>query len=563
MNNILTEIRSRRLWQTLIVYCGGGFGLMQVVDILLNRFGLSTVYFNIFLVLLIAGIPGSLVIAWFHGKEGAQKIEKLEVILQSLLLAIALLISYRIYASGPTSPTSLVSEKSVAVLPFVDMSQNRDQEYFSDGLSEELLNLLSKNPNLKVICRTSSFSFRGKDEDVRTIGEKLGVANVVEGSVQKSGNKVRITAELINAIDGTSRWSETFDRTMDDIFKVQDEIAGTVVQELKAALLNEQEGGSPAPRNMEAYNLFLLGRYFLQRGGEENIARSIDTFKKALSIDSTDAQVWTELAKAYSTQADFGYASTREGYARARATVRKALLLDSRLADAHEVMAWISMAYDWDWPAADTEFRSAISLEPGNAETLRNMATLSAILGKKDNAIDVFKKSIALDPLKFGSQASFFFYVFQLFYMNHLRDAKEACTKALESDSQTVLVHVLRGFVSVLDGRPDAAVSDVANETDPNFRLWGSAILYYARGRKDSADEAIQQYEAKYQNVAAYQVGEVYAYRGEADNAFRWLDRAYMQRDGGLLLMKCDPFLNNIRRDARYSALLSKMKLPE
>ncbi|HTX17405.1 MAG TPA: hypothetical protein VMG34_01995 [Bacteroidota bacterium] len=563
MKRIFEEIKERRLWQTLIVYCGGGFGLMQVVDILLNRLGLPASYFTIFLVFLVAGVPGSLIVAWFHGKEGAQRIRKTEVILQLVLLLAALGVSYHFTTAGNfLLHEGPLDDRSIAVLPFVDLSPNKDQEYFSDGLSEELLNLLSRNTGLKVICRTSSFSFKGKNEDVRTISAILGVANIVEGSVQKSGDKLRISVQLIDARDGTNRWSQTFDREMKSIFALEDEIAQTVVGELKATVsLDRQASGSPE-RNTEAYNLFLLGRYFHQLGGRENIAKSIETLKRALRIDSTDAQAWTELAAAYSSQSDYGYIGTAEGYALAREAVRKAVLLDNTLAVAHGELAWISMAYDWDWPAAETEFRTALSLEPGNVELIRNSATLSAILGKRNDAIGLFRESVSLDPVKFGSQVSFLFYAYQLLSAEKFEDARAECAKALRADSQAVLLHLFSGFAALLEQRFEVAGSDIRMEVDSSYRLWGTILYHTAVGRRDSAESELERFISLYQNEDAYQICEVYAYRGEIGEAFRWMERAYLQRDGGLLLVKSDPFLAKLRSDPRYVLFLRKMNLP-
>ena len=235
------------------------------------------------------------------------------------------------------------------MLPFADMSAGKDQEYFADGLSEELLNLLAKLPELRVIGRTSSFQFKGRNEDLRVIGEKLNVAHILEGSVRKSGEKVRITAQLIRAADGSHLWSETYDRTLDDIFVVQDDIAGEVVKALKLTLLGTTSVTRSRPVDSEAYNLALQGRFFLDRRGREDLERSVDYFRRSRERDPDYAPAWAGLSQAYARQADNGYVPAADGYRQAREAAEKALALDPQLADAHLAMGWIHNSYDWDW----------------------------------------------------------------------------------------------------------------------------------------------------------------------------------------------------------------------
>jgi TolB-like protein len=311
----------------------------------------------------------------------AETARKLDLIVVGLLVVAIVVVavggSFR--ARRPSRPQQMqrqkssakapvqAAAKSVAVLPFADMSAGKDQEYFADGLSEELLNLLAKLPELRVIGRTSSFQFKGRNEDLRVIGEKLNVANILEGSVRKSGNKVRITAQLIKAADGSHVWSETYDRTLDDIFAVQDDIAGEVVKALKVTLLGTALTTNSKPQDSEAYNLALQGRFFLERRGQKDVERSVDYFRRSREHDPSYAPAWAGLSRAYAWQADEGFVPLGDGYRQSREAVEKALALDPELVDAHLAMGWIQRSYDWDWKAADASYRRALALEPGNA----------------------------------------------------------------------------------------------------------------------------------------------------------------------------------------------------
>ena len=288
---------------------------------------------------------------------------------------------------------------SIAVLPFADMSQARDQEYFSDGLSEELLDVLAKVSQLRVIGRTSSFQFKGKNEDLRVIAQKLGVDHLLEGSVRKEGNRVRVTAQLIRASDGSHLWSETYDRTLEDVFKVQDEIADAVAQALKVTLL---DGGLPErmPASSEAHNLYLEGKYFLQRRTKDDYEKAIMSFKRALAADGGFAPAWAGLAWVYALQAGLGLIPAESGSKQARDAAQRALGLDSKLVEAHTAMVYILTGYDWDWAGAEVEVQQVLTLDPGNADALYSAGILARTLGRFDEAISLYRRALARDPLE-------------------------------------------------------------------------------------------------------------------------------------------------------------------
>jgi TolB-like protein/Tfp pilus assembly protein PilF len=467
-------------------------------------------------------------------------------------------------ARGPGAPESPVSaaapnEKSIAVLPFADMSAGKDQEYFADGLSEELVNLLAKLPELRVIGRTSSFQFKGRNEDLRVIGEKLNVAHILEGSVRKSGEKVRITAQLIRAADGSHLWSETYDRALDDIFVVQDDIAGEVVKALKLTLLGTGLTARSKPQDSEAYNLALQGRFFLDRRSREDLERSVDYFRRSRERDPDYAPAWAGLAQAYAHRADDGFVPVADAYRQAREAAEKALALDPQLADAHLAMGWIHQNYDWDWEAADASYRTALDLEPGNAQALRHASRQAHALGRRNEAIDLATKAIERDPLRPNSYNNL---SLALLAVNRDTEAEAVSRKALELDPDGAYRHYGIGRALLLQGKTDAALREMQQETEEIWRLSGLPLAFHALGRSGESDAALAVLKSNYAGEAAYQIAEAHAFRGEADLAFEWLERAYDQRDGGVSEIKGDRFLRLLADDPRYKAFLKKLKLP-
>jgi serine/threonine protein kinase/TolB-like protein/Tfp pilus assembly protein PilF len=460
----------------------------------------------------------------------------------------------------PETTTAQTGTPSIAVLPFVNMSSDKEQEYFSDGLSEELLNDLAKIPGLRVAARTSSFQFKGKTEDLRTVGEKLNVGTILEGSVRKEGNRVRITAQLIKAADGFHMWSETYDRELKDVFAVQDEIARSVAGSLKVTLLGGKTATPSAQgTNADAYNAYLQGRYFLGRRSKENVEKALGYYEQAIKLDPAYAPAWVGLADAYSSLGDAGYLPVEEGYRKAREAADRALALDVNLAEAHAAMGLIKTNYDWDWAGADAAFQRALSLEPANAMVVLQAARLAAALGRFEEALALDRRAVTLDPL---NTRAHFTLGLHAYYAGRLEEAAAAMKKALELNPERPLLHEMLSRIYLAQVRPQEALAEAEREPEEWSRLEGLALAYHALGRKKEADAALAELIAKHHADSAYQIAEVYAFRGEADRAFEWLERAYSQRDGGLAQMKGDPLLKSLERDPRYAAFLKKMRLP-
>jgi len=456
--------------------------------------------------------------------------------------------------SAPSAPAS------IAVLPFVNMSSDKEQEYFSDGLAEEMLSSLAKIPGLHVAGRTSAFQFKGKNEDLRVIGQRLNVATVLEGSVRKEGHRVRITAQLIKVDDGFHLWSESYDRELNDIFAVQEEIARAVAGSLKVALLGEKTA-TPSSRgtNAEAYNTYLQGRYFLERRSEENMDRAVGYFEQAIKLDPGYAPAWVGLAMAHNRQALFGYAPFAEAFRKGRAAAEQALALDRSLAGASAELGIVQMAHDWDWVGADASFKRALALEPGNAPVVLRAGDLALALGRFDEALALNRRSVELDPL--SAEAQLFLGIAAL-YAGRLEEAAAGFTKALELNPAYPSTRVFLGRVYLAQSHPQEALAEMDLEPEPYWRLYGQALAYHTLGRKKESDAALAELTVKHEASAPFQIACVYAFRGEADRAFEWLERSYTRADTGLIWLKADPHLKSLERDARWAPFLKKMRLP-
>jgi TolB-like protein/Flp pilus assembly protein TadD len=454
---------------------------------------------------------------------------------------------------------AVISDKSIAVLPFVDMSEKKDQAYFADGMAEEILNLLAKIPLLKVIGRTSSFQFKGQDEDLRAIGTKLGVAYVLEGSVRRSSDRVRVTAQLIDTRDGAHLWSETYDRPASDVLQLQGEIATTLARSLEIGIGADSLQSKRRLKNDEVYDLYLRGRYAAERGDADGLAASAAYLRQALDEDPTFADAALALALTYFAQAYNGLASSII-FEQARQTAEYALKLDPGLGLAHAVLGGIHTDYDWDWPAADREFKQALARAPHNGLVLSIAANRLIALGDLDGARQMLKEALAYDPLLADAYATL---SWTELCSGRYAGAEAAASRLLEIEPSYDWGHIYVG--SALMGRGDfeAAVAEMKRESNPMAQATGLAVAYTALGRKVDSDSALRKLIAEGARNYAYEIAEVYGLRGERDNALKWLDRAYVQKDATLKWIKRDPSFVKLEADPNYKAFLRKMNLPE
>ena len=434
---------------------------------------------------------------------------------------------------APAAVSGAAPEKSIAVLPFVDMSEKKDQEYFSDGLSEELIDHLTHSADLKVIARTSSFQFKGKNEDVRTIAGQLGVANLLEGSVRMSGHDMRITAQLIRASDGTHLWSQTYDRKMSDVFKVQDEIAETVVQALKVTLNDGTDAGKE--QNLAAYQLLLKGNFFYSRSQRGDLDRSLDAYKQALALDPNYALAWAMVARSYIRRGTTPEVSHAEVESKSLEALQRALSLNPNL---------------------------AIALDPNSSDgivaTDDLLASRALLTGKFDELLRFETWNLARNPL---DTAQLFFSAWISYLAGHLDDGLVAIHRLLELNPAFENAHANAAHILLAMGRNDEALVEIQKETDEESKTELLAKIYWAMARTADADKALQELESKFAGDSAFGIAEVYALRRDTDAALTWLERAYQQRDWNMISLKVDPQLSNIRSDPRYQTLLRQMNM--
>ena len=472
-------------------------------------------------------------------------------------------------AGSPSTPEK--DAPSIAVLPFVNMSRDEENEYFADGLSEELLNVLAKIRGLRVASRTSAFSFKGKGVDIPTIAQKLNVATVLEGSVRKSGKRVRITAQLIDVASDSHLWSDTYDRELEDIFAVQDDIAQSVVKELRAALMGQavESAASAAAAvvrqaavgrgdNPEAFQLYLQGKFFGERWTQEDTDRSVEHYRQALALDPNFALAWAGLSRVLQTRAGYGFAPIQEGFEQAREAAQHAVRLAPDLPEGHIALGLVRQSYDWDFPAAGASLRRALELAPGDANAVRAVAQYTRITGDFDEALALSRKAVALDPLSPHTRR----YTGMIELMsNRLDEAAASFQTAIDLAPKGGVCHCFLAITRLCQGRMDEALAIAVKEHHDVFRNLSTAMIYRAMGLQAEADAALSDLIQRFDWTAAYQIAEVYADREDLDKAFEWLERARAQRDPGMMFTAHDPILRPLRDDPRWRELLAQLRL--
>jgi adenylate cyclase len=461
--------------------------------------------------------------------------------------------------------TAAIPDKSVAVLPFVDMSQKKDQEYFSDGMSEELIDMLTKVPELRVPARTSSFYFKGKQTTIAEIAKTLSVAYVLEGSVRKSGNALRVTAQLIKADSGYHVWSDSYDRALDDVFKVQDEIANAVVDALKITLANPPTGSALGrTSNTEAYEQYLIGRQFLARAGVDNYHRAEESFRKAVLLDPSFAAAYVGLSDAqYLFDSVQGRLAPAE-FQRILALVDRAIELAPKLSDGYSERGMDQLAYVGDLGAAQADLSRALELDPKNSVNQRRFGILQRCLGKVESAVASGKKATDIDPL----DAFAWLHLGEAYAASHrFSDAADAMAKAVQISPEWPSAIATFFDVKLQQGRADEVLSSLAWLRDPVNSLPYRAMAEFALGSDIESRKALNEYIALvdkqdfdydgWKNVAT-----IYAWRGEKQKALNWLERAASQENGGIACIGSDPFFAELHEDPRFKALLRRLKQP-
>jgi serine/threonine protein kinase/TolB-like protein/tetratricopeptide (TPR) repeat protein len=463
-------------------------------------------------------------------------------------------------STAPESAPKKPEGTSIAVLPFTDTSPKKDQEWLSDGFSEELLVHLAKIKELRVVGRSSAFSFKNSTDDDATIAKKLGVTNLVEGSVAKIDDRVRITARLINAADGTQLWGETFDRNGKDVFAMQSEIATAVAKALQLKLVTEQ-APIAGTTNADAHEKVLRGRLLARSDSKEDLEQSAAAYQAAIDLDPKYAEAYAGLAYALSYLADRAdTAKEREDdLDRAQELAHKAVALGPDIAATHRVLANILFSFDWDWDGARASLARALELEPRDADTLRLAAQLASYTGDTARGTALAAQAVEIEPLISSSWNEV---GIEHIALGEYTEARKAINHALELNPSSTFAKGRLAFIDLLEGNPDAAFARAETITIPGIKLMLVAMAKFSRGRRAESQAALDTLIKTEAHTCAYQIAEVYAWRGDLDKAFEWLDKAYELRDGGLQEVRNDPLIRKLHSDPRFNTFLAKMKLP-
>ena len=484
----------------------------------------------------------------------------------ALLLASAVILGAAGYISWrhfrPTGPTR--SEKiRLAVLPFENLTGDPNKEYLADGLTEETISQLGRlDPEqMGVIAQTSVMRYKHKDEPLDQIGRDLSVQYVLENSLRESGNHIRLTAQLIQVKDQTHLWTKDYDYPAKDVLAVEEDLAKAVAHEIQLRLTSRQKAelAQSHPVNSEAFDAYLQGYHFSQGNTDKDKNMAAKYFERATQLDPGYALAWVGLSRARNWQANLNLIPAEEGRRLAREAVERALALNPNLAAAHAQMARLKRQVDFDWVGENASLQRAIALDPGDLDSVNSAAGSAAMLGRFDEALQLNHRAVDLDPLNAGS---WYLLVDTEYLMGRLDQAAADCKKALELSPDLLEGPAWLSHIYILQGRPRDALPEIERESDDGFRLQLYALAYHALGRKKESDAAVRKLISKYRAIDAFQIAEVYAFRNQADEALEWLDRAYAQRDPGLIGTKVDPLLKSLHNDPRYAALLKKLNLP-
>ena len=575
LQNFFGELKRRHVYRVAIAYAFGGWALAQGIAQVFPVFDVPNWVIRLLVVLIVIGFPVALILAWAFEltPEGIKRTEDVDpvaqgrsrkriwiyVVIIGAFVSIALFFLGRYTAGNKTESLDHISNKSIAVLPLLNESGDPGDEYFSEGLSEELIAALAQIRGLKVIGRSSSFRFKDKKEDSKTIGEKLGVSTLLEGTVRKQGDQVRIVAELVNAADGSELWSRTFDRELKDIFVVQSEIAENVATSLELTLLgtNDSSAKNAATKSVEAHNAYLQGHFYFERRNLEDYRKSVGFFDEATRLDPDYALAYAERSEARTWIGDLG--SEKKAWAAAGTDAEKAVRIDPYLAEAHAALGWVRFFIDWKFAEGLAEIRRATELSPGNPTANDLLSRVVVYLGQLQEAENLARQAIEFDPLAYQARASL---ARILFVEGKLDEAAATAREAAELQPTAASSHRWQVFVAIQRGDGAGAVREAQLEPNEGYRHFELALAHYTRGDRPAADAALAGLIAKDRDFLAFQVAEVYAWRGETNKAFEWLQVAWENHDTGLLSLLIDPLMRGLRHDARYKGLVAKIGLP-
>jgi TolB-like protein len=572
---IWQRIKAHKVLQWILAYAAAAYTLLHVVEMVSTTLDWPHLVGRVVTLMLFLGLPIVATLAWYHGHRAQDRVTGPELAVLTVLLLIAGTVLWMFgrpgreharetlttaapVTAGAAATVTELATRSIAVLAFTDLSEKHDQEYFGDGMATELLDLLAKIPGLTVIGRTSSFQFKGKSEDLRAIGRALGARYVVEGSVRKSGGHVRVGARLIDARDGSQRWSSTYDAESGDVLQLQRTIAVNLARALQLTVSSDFDT-RVLTRNPEAYDAYLQGLHALDQFSKDSVEQAAGDFQRALDLDPTFAPAALGLARAYRRMGGEAWLPPRVAFERARHAADLAIQLDPKLGAAHAVHAEILIEHDWDWAAAEKEIELAAQLG-GGADEVRAAAELAAVHGQWDQATQLVETGLAADPLNAD--------LLSLLSWGDLRsgrfaDAETLMRRALDISPNFGSGHWFLGQALLFQDRLDDALAAMQQESLDDGQLEGTAIVYDAMHRRARSDVALKRATSRNADLWPSAIARAYAFRGDRDRAMNWLERAYLARDEDLYFIRGDPLMRNLEADARYQAFLHKMNFPQ
>jgi serine/threonine-protein kinase len=578
--SLWAELKRRRVVRGLVGYGIAAFAVLQIIEPIMHGLHWPDAILSYVVVALAVGFPIVVSLSWILDANTDAQSPPTRVALRGPRLAILLvgigalaaapgIVWYFVVRDRPGAarqaiPAGGEARPSIAVLAFADMSPGKDQEYFSDGIAEEILNALAKVEGLRVIGRTSSFSFKGKNTDLRAIGRDLNVDTILEGSVRKAEDRIRITAQLINAAEGTHVWSETYDRNLSNVLAVEDEIAQSVATALRIRLLPGKQAAraeARRPTKMEAYGDYLLGNYFLNRYSNADIPQAVESYERATAIDPAYASAHAGLARALIalTSLNTSGGLDRTTVERSRKAAEEAVALAPNLSEGYAARGTVRLRL-WDWDGAKADLERALALNPGDVNAQREMGSLLGALGRIADAISWSRRASTLDPL--NTQAWNTLGVF-LSFADEFDSARIAYQHALKiSPEHSYAAGNLIGL-QIREGHAKAALQSVERlGLHYPLRFFYIALAQHALGNTRASQDALDAMIAGAHPGASNPIAVVCAWRGQLDCAFEWLDRAYADHERPLNIIKSNPYLRSLRGDPRYAALLKKMDLP-
>jgi len=574
------ELKRRNVYKVAVAYAVVGWLLIQVATQVFPFLEIPNWTIRLVILVTAFGFPIALIIAWAFEltPEGIKRTEDADAARQHsrgsvwiAVVAIAAALSLGLFFLGrytagrntlrQNEAATAFSEKSIAVLPLVNTSGDPSNEYFSDGLSEELIAVLAKIPELKVIGRSSSFFFKGKSVDSAAIGHKLGVANLIEGSVRKQGDRVRIVAELISAADGRSLWSDTYDRELKDVFAVQAEIAKSVAEQMKVKLLGERQQSDAAPsnENLAAHNAILQADFYFQQLTPESVRRAIQFLEEAVRLDPNYALAYAKLSQAWRQYAaSFATDDAQKAYAEARRAAEKAISLAPDLPEVRMAVGLLAFTPDLDFRAAEKEFRRVLEYAPNHAAAKTYLGAMLSAQGQLAEAEQICREAVSLDPLGTSSWYNIGRVVVGL---GRYKEAEELFRKGLEIQPQASRFHSYLALLDIVQNRPTQAMTNARLETEGFWRDYAIALVHQTQDDRVAADAALKDFIARNSNGGAFQVAVLYAARKEPDKMFEWLDTAFATHDSGLSQMAVTPFFLPYANDSRFVALCQKLNV--